>query len=320
MRSPRLGVERRGRETAPTVVLVYGVAITVAACLQSGTRADVAWLVAADGVPVPDWSDAVVFTPGGGRIGELLGGALDGKLGDLAGRAKAGRLVDAEITEVDALIAGLGGAGRVRCLLAPAETLPGAVWDLAMARGKFCLVTRLDGDEVTGADVYSEATLPEAEPWVREAYARGPGSAVSDETVVSTFSAVPQMIVVGAGDIAEALADLAGVIGWQARLVGDLSVVSGLITPLSARDKVVIAAHDLELAGAALAAALESQAGYIGSVGSRKMQEDRADWLAYRGVTDLARVHGPAGLDIGADSPGEIAVAIAAEAIAETPR
>ncbi len=103
---------------------VYGVAITVAACLQSGTRADVAWLVATEGLPVPDWSDAVVLTPGGGRIGSLLGGALDGKLGDLAGRAKVGRLVDVEVTEVDALIAGLEGAGRVRCVLAPAETLP----------------------------------------------------------------------------------------------------------------------------------------------------------------------------------------------------
>jgi len=50
-------------------------------------------------------------------------------------------------------------------------------------------------------------------------------------------------------------------------------------------------------------------------VGSRKMQGDRADWLAYRGVTDLSRVHGPAGLDIGAATPGEIAVSIAAEAI-----
>jgi xanthine dehydrogenase accessory factor len=298
-------------------VPVYGVAITVAACLQSGTRADVAWLVATAELPVPDWSDALMLTPGGGRIGSLLGGALDGKLGDLTGRAKGGRLVDVEVTEVDALIAGLEGAGRVRCVLAPAETLPGAVWDLAMARERFCLVIRLDGDEVVGAEVYSEATATDAEPWVREAFARGPGSVLSEETLVSTFSAVPQMIVVGAGDIAEALVALAGVIGWQPRLVGDLSVVSGLITPLSARDKVVVAAHDLELAGAALAAALESRAGYIGSLGSRKMQEDRADWLAYRGVTDLARVHGPAGLDIGAGSPGEIAVAIAAEAIAE---
>jgi xanthine dehydrogenase accessory factor len=51
-------------------------------------------------------------------------------------------------------------------------------------------------------------------------------------------------------------------------------------------------------------------------MGARKMQENRADWLAYRGVTDLTRVHGPAGLDIGANTPGEIAVSIVAEAIA----
>jgi xanthine dehydrogenase accessory factor len=63
-------------------------------------------------------------------------------------------------------------------------------------------------------------------------------------------------------------------------------------------------------------AALDSDAGYIGALGARRMQENRADWLAYRGVTDLTRVHGPAGINIGAETAAEIAVSILAEAIA----
>jgi xanthine dehydrogenase accessory factor len=138
---------------------------------------------------------------------------------------------------------------------------------------------------------------------------------VTEDRVVSVFKAVPELVVVGGGPIAEALAGMATALGWNVRVLADSASAAGVIAALSKADKVVVAAHDLELAGAALLAALESDAGYIGSVGSRRMQENRADWLAYRGVTDLSRVHGPAGLGIGAETPGEIAVSVLAEAI-----
>lgn len=300
------------------VVTVYDIAITVNACLQAGTRADVAWLVDTDDLPVGDWTDAVVFTPGGGKIGSLLGGTLDGKLEEQAGRLSVGRLIDTEITQVDVLIGELPSTGSARCILAPADVLPAELWGLAAARERFCLVADLDGDELTATSVYSQQTISEADSTVQDVFANRPsGSIITEDRVISIFDAVPQMVIVGGGPIAEALVELAPLVGWQAQIAGERDIATGLIAPLSGHDKVVIAAHDLELAGSGLAAALESDCGYIGSVGSRKMQADRADWLAYRGVTDLGRIHGPAGLDIGAKSPGEVAVAIVAEAIAE---
>jgi xanthine dehydrogenase accessory factor len=296
---------------------MYGIAMTVAACLQAGTRADVAWLIEADGLEVTDWSDAVVFTPGGGRIGSLLGGAIDGTLGDLTGRWAVGRVVEVEVSATDALIAGLPRPGRARCVLAPAEVLPSSTWKLAAKRERFALEVGLDGDEVTAVEVYPESAIADADELVRRAFTdRGSGSVIADDGLVSVFSAVTQMVVVGSGPVAESVARLASLLGWQARVSTDQATVGGLMAQLSSRDMVVVAAHDLELAGAALSAALGSECGYIGSVGSREMQANRADWLAYRGITDLDRVHGPAGLDIGAASPGEIAVSIVAEAIA----
>lgn len=295
---------------------MYGVAITVAACLRSGTHADVAWLVDATGLEVSDWSDAVVFTPGGGHSGSLLGGALDAKLTEQAGRWTSGRLMDLEISQVDALIAGLPEGGRAKCLMVPADVLPAEVWDLAGSRSQFCLVTELDEDNVVSVEAYTADNVDQAGPEIGEAFRGGAGSTSIGDRVVSVFVAVPQMVIVGSGPIAEALVTQAALLGWQAQTITDLPTVGGHIAALSAIDKVVVAAHDLELAGNALAAALESDAGYIGSLGSRKMQSDRADWLAYRGIEDLDRVHGPAGLDIGADTPEEIAVAIVAEAIA----
>jgi xanthine dehydrogenase accessory factor len=78
----------------------------------------------------------------------------------------------------------------------------------------------------------------------------------------------------------------------------------------------VVLSHDDEIAGPALEAALAGDVGYIGALGSRRTQQSRAQWLADHGVTERDRIHGPAGLDIGANTPAEIAISIVAEALA----
>lgn len=86
---------------------------------------------------------------------------------------------------------------------------------------------------------------------------------------------------------------------------------------LDRRTAVVTLTHDKKLDDPALALALASPAFYIGALGSRKTQEARRERLRGRFTDDdLARIHGPIGLAIGAKSPAEIAVSILAEVIA----
>lgn len=83
----------------------------------------------------------------------------------------------------------------------------------------------------------------------------------------------------------------------------------------NAASAVVALTHDPKLDDVALAAALRSPAYYVAALGSRKNHANRLERLAALGfdATDLARIHGPAGLPIGAADPAEIALSIAAE-------
>jgi xanthine dehydrogenase accessory factor len=87
------------------------------------------------------------------------------------------------------------------------------------------------------------------------------------------------------------------------------------ITPSSA---IVILTHDPKFDEPAILGALGTDAGYIGAVGSRKTNVDRRERLLEAGATDeqIDRVHGPIGLDIGGNTPEEMAVSILAEIIA----
>jgi xanthine dehydrogenase accessory factor len=84
---------------------------------------------------------------------------------------------------------------------------------------------------------------------------------------------------------------------------------------LDPRTAMIALTHDPKIDDPALHAALRSQAFYIGALGSKKTQSSRAERLRAAGFTDadLARIHGPIGIAIGAKGAPEIAIAIMAE-------
>ncbi|GAC1314783.1 MAG: XdhC family protein [Chloroflexota bacterium] len=88
--------------------------------------------------------------------------------------------------------------------------------------------------------------------------------------------------------------------------------------PLGTNAFVAVLSHDPKLDDPALLGALQSDARFIGAIGSPKTQRERRERLKTAGLTDeqVARLHGPIGMEIGATSPEEIAVSILAQMIA----
>ncbi|HET6939658.1 MAG TPA: XdhC family protein [Nocardioides sp.] len=287
---------------------MYDIALTVAACLRSGTRVDVAWVVASDLAPA-DPGGALALTPGGGRVGNLYGGALDQQLVERAHALAEdrGRLVTVAVGELEAPAFGLAGAGAARAVVMPAGLLPSGIWEAFQARQAVRVRVSRDGDEVTAATV--------EDPEGFDA-----GSQVDDREVITTWRPVPTLVLAGGGPVLLALEQVAPLLGWRVQRATDPDTARGLVVGLGPLDSVVLAMHDVEVAGPVLASALDGSAGYVGALGSRAMQQSRETWLTDRGVAGLERIHTPAGLDIGADGPAEVAVAILAEAIRERAR
>lgn len=153
---------------------------------------------------------------------------------------------------------------------------------------------------------------------------------------VQVFVPPPRLIVIGAVHIAEPLVRIAALAGLAVTVVdprrafADRPAFAGVgiigdwpddalasLAP-DARTAIVTLSHDPKLDDPALIAALRSDAFYIGALGSRRTQAGRRERLRAQGFTDaqLARIRGPVGLAIGAVTPAEIAIAIAAEIIA----
>jgi xanthine dehydrogenase accessory factor len=296
---------------------VYDVALTVAACVRSGTRVDVAWLVSREGPP-PDPSEALALTPGGGRNGHVWGGAADDQVSERLPSIGRGRVLPIEVAEYDAALANQTATGAGLVLVIPADSLPGELWDRLIGRDPVCLVSDLDvGGSVVSSRLVVAGQIEAEGADVVAAWSSGRSTALaSEDRVVTVLRPVPTIVAAGPGPVGDAVARIGDVLGWRVHRATTPAAAIPLVVGLTVLDSLVVTGHDDEMAGRILEAGLSSRAGYIGVVGPRARQEARRAWLTDRNISGLERIHGPAGLDIGARTPGEVATAVVAEAVA----
>jgi xanthine dehydrogenase accessory factor len=157
------------------------------------------------------------------------------------------------------------------------------------------------------------------------------------DVFVEVLAPPPRLLVIGALDLADALCAAAKLLGWRT-VVADARARFATSERVPHADElvvgwpdealervrpdhdtaVVVLTHDDRFDIPALAGALRTDAFYIAALGSRRNQERRRGLLLEAGVAEeeLGRISGPAGLDIGAESPAETALSILAEAVA----
>jgi xanthine dehydrogenase accessory factor len=179
------------------------------------------------------------------------------------------------------------------------------------------------------------------DPDLEQAARRRGRSHVFDHEGRTVFADVsvppPRLFVYGAADTAEALCAAAKLLGWRT-IVADARPRFATAERIPSADEllvlwpdealaqvapdaataVVVLTHDDKFDLPLVRGALATEAFYLGWLGSRRNQERRRGLLLEEGVAeeDLARVSGPAGLDLGAGSPEETAVSILAEILA----
>jgi len=269
---------------------------------------------------------------GEGQIeGSVSGGCVEGAViveALEAIDAGAHRLLEFGVSDEDAFAVGLACGGTIRVLVEPIggalseETLAELVGARAERQAVAYEINLQTGDRRILRDSYQDRMRMDRSGFEE------------DETVfVAVHNPPLRLIVVGAVHIAQALVPMARIAGYDPVLIDPREVFGSsdrfpgetilLDWPdeaveslgMDTRTGIVLLTHDPKLDDPALEAALRADVFYIGALGSTRTHAKRVDRLTSAGFSkdDIARIHGPIGLDIGAAGPAEIAVAILAE-------
>ncbi|MBT5074050.1 MAG: XdhC family protein [Kordiimonadaceae bacterium] len=251
----------------------------------------------------------LVIDADGHMEGSVSGGCVDGVVvtsaHDCINTGK-GELLKFEVATDQAWEVGLSCGGEVHILVEP----------LTDIKAKAALL--LDSDPNDRKELRSEIEIGDGEFFTH------------------VYKPALKMIVVGAVHISQSLVSMARTLDIDVTLVDPRTAYASeerfpgtkFLTDwpdealetigINSSTAIVTLSHDPKLDDPALEIAIRSKAFYIAALGSRKTHADRVGRLKDKGFTDaeIARIHGPAGIDIGGLEPAEIALSILAELVA----
>jgi xanthine dehydrogenase accessory factor len=273
-------------------------------------------------------------TADGDRAGAVFEGTMDSVAVPLLTSAvSTPGTATGHVTEPDALAAGLACSGGAQLLGHPLPAQAAATLGAALAEGEPCaLASTVDGSAVLvaagpgltevvgtlGAADVDEVVLARLRELARiGASATEHGDVGGTAVLLDVWVPVTTMLIVGSGAIGAALAAQCELLGWAVRTETELEPAVLAAKEFTAADVLVLLDHGPAF-DAVLVELLRSGRGFCGALGSRHTQEVRRRRLRAAGITDeeLARLHGPVGLDVGAVRPAETAVSVVGEVLA----
>jgi xanthine dehydrogenase accessory factor len=295
---------------------------TLRAWQADGLRAAWAVVVKTERSAPREPGSALAVNERGEMAGSVTGGCVEPAVYEEAKAVLAGepaRLVEYGIADETAFEVGLPCGGTVHVLVGPVD--PGVVEGLVAAvaeerpaelelsvsgEARVVPASGRAAPELSG-DLFHLPILPRPRMYVFGAVDHAAALATAGKLLgyrVTVSDARARFVTPDRIPDADEL-----LVGWPDEILAD--------APVDERTAICVLTHDHKLDIPALKAALQSPAGYIGAMGSRRTTEAREALLRDEGVSDddLARIRAPIGLDIGSRTPAEVAIAIAAEIV-----
>ncbi|HML91093.1 XdhC family protein [Methyloceanibacter sp.] len=289
--------------------------------------------------PVPVGGQLVV-APDGRFEGSVSGGCVEidviTEAQDVIANAKP-KLLEFGVADEVAWRAGLPCGGTIKVLVETLQAADRSLLDRILDAQKFRRPIAVTTHLETGERNLVEAASALSPELAARISAGESGVVTRDDGDFFVLVLMPsvRLFLAGATHISQVLADLASRVGYDVAIVdprpafasaarfGGMTLFEDWPEPQFAasafdgRTAVVALTHAAHLDDEALTAALRSNCFYVGALGSRKTHAKRLERLRAAGFEehDLARIHAPVGLAIGAKGPAEIAVSILAEIV-----